>query len=123
MQSDLDARGCRYLDKFRKLALALPEMVETESFGHPWFRAGGPRGKMISVFGQQNGLWTVCFKTARGQQALFLQDPRFLKTPYLGHHGWVSLQLDPAKPDWQEVAELLSMSYRNNAPPKLRNKV
>lgn len=101
MQLALDARGKRYLDKFRKLAFALPEVVETESFGHPWFRAGGPGGKMISVFGQQDAHWGVCFKTAKSQQGIFLEDSRFKKTPYLGHHGWVSLNLDPVKPDWK----------------------
>ena len=52
MKIELDARGRRYLDGFRKLAFALPDVVETESFGHPWFRVGGAKGKMLSVFGQ-----------------------------------------------------------------------
>lgn len=123
MPLELDARGRRYLDKFRKLAFALPEVVETESFGHPWFRAGGTTGKMIAVFGQEEGHWTICFKATRREQGIFLEDSRFLKTPYIGQHGWVSLKLDPVKPDWEEVAELLAMSYRNNAPAKLKNRV
>jgi len=123
MHNELDARGTRYLEKFRKIAFALPEVVETESFGHPWFRAGGPDGKMISVFGQDGGQWTVCFKASKAEQGIFLEDPRFLKTPYIGQHGWVSLRLDNKKPNWDEVAELLKMSYRNNAPAKLRSKV
>ena len=120
MHLNLDARGRRYLERFRKIALALPEVVETEAFGHPWFRAGGPEGKMISVFGEQEGHWTVCFKASKAEQGIFLEDPRFRKTPYVGHHGWVSLLLDPKSPNWEEVAELLKMSCRNNAPAKLR---
>lgn len=123
MQVELDARGKRYLERFRKIALALPEVVETESFGHPWFRAGGEKGKMISVFGGQDGKWTVTFKASKTDQNMFLQDPRFIKTHYIGQHGWVTLTLDAKKPNWDEVTELLKMSYRNNAPAKLKNKV
>lgn len=121
MQLELDARGKRYLEQFRKIALALPEVVETESFGHPWFRAGGAKGKMISVFGGKDGQWTVTFKASKADQSMFLQDARFSRTHYIGQHGWVTLNLHRAKPDWGEVAELLKMSYRNNAPAKLRN--
>lgn len=120
MHIELDARGRRYLEKFRTIAFALPEVAETESFGHPWFRAGGPNGKLISVFGQEDGHWSLCFRASKAEQGIFLEDPRFVKTPYIGHHGWVSLKLPPAKPNWDEVAELLKMSYRNNAPAKLR---
>src|SRR5215212_1909408 len=105
MQVELDARGKRYLEQFRKIALALPEVVETESFGHPWFRAGGANGKMISVFGGQDGKWTLTFKASKADQGMFLEDPRFSKTHYIGQHGWVTLTLDNAKPNWDEVTE------------------
>ena len=123
MHLELDARGKRFLEKFRRIAFALPEVVETESFGHPWFRAGGANGKMISVFGNQDGQWSLTFKAGKAEQGIFLEDPRFMKTPYVGQHGWVTLRLDNAKPNWDEVTELLKMSYRNNAPAKLRSKV
>lgn len=119
MELKLDAQGRKYLDKFRRIALALPEVVETESFGHPWFRAGGAQGKMISVFGFEDGHYAVCFKVAKADMDLFLADPRYLKTPYVGKHGWISLKLDQTKPDWDEVREMLVTSYRNNAPKKL----
>jgi hypothetical protein len=121
MALELDARGRRYLERFRKIALALPEVVETESFGHPWFRAGGPKGKVIAVFGPEAGHWSVCFKVGKANMALFLADPRFVKTPYVGNHGWVSLLLDPKQPNWEEVAELLRTSYRNNAAKRFVN--
>jgi hypothetical protein len=119
MEVRLDARGRKYLDKVRRLALALPEVVETESFGHPWFRAGGPAGKMITVFGAEGGHWSICVKCGKADMGIFLADPRFVRTPYIGKHGWVSLKLDAAKPDWEEVRELLRMSYRSNAPARL----
>ena len=93
--------------------------METESFGHPWFRAGGPKGKAISVFALEDGHWSVTFKVAKSEVELFLSDPRFVRTPYVGRHGWISLKLDPVQPDWEEVAELLRTSYRNNASKRL----
>lgn len=123
MPLELDAKGKRYLDRFRKIAFALPEVVETESFGHPWFRAGGVKGKAISIFAGDGSHWTVTFKATKSDQGIFLEDPRFSKTAYVGQHGWVTLKLDNAKPNWDEVTELLKMSYRNNAPAKLRNRV
>jgi predicted DNA-binding protein (MmcQ/YjbR family) len=50
--------------------------------------------------------------------ALFLNDSRLIKTPYIGNHGWVSLELNEHT-NWEEVAELVKSSYRNNAPKKL----
>lgn len=123
MHIELDARGKKYLEQIRKIAFALPDVVETESFGHPWFRAGGVKGKMITVFGAEGDAWSVCFKAGKNNMSLFLSDPRFVKTPYIGNHGWVSLKLDAKKPDWEEVAELLRMSYRNNAAPKYVRKL
>lgn len=119
MGVELNAQGRRYLERVRRLVAKLPEVVETESFGHPWFRAGGVHGKMITVFGDIDGQWSLCFKAAKSEVALFLADPRFQKTPYIGQHGWVSLKLGPGAPDWDEIAALLEMSYRNNAPKAL----
>ncbi|HEU0119095.1 MAG TPA: MmcQ/YjbR family DNA-binding protein [Bryobacteraceae bacterium] len=123
MPLDLDDRGRRYLDRFRQIAFSLPEVIESESFGHPWFRIGGGKGKMVSVFGFHEGHWTISFKAGKTEQGIFLQDPRFFKTPYIGQHGWVTLKLPHVKPGWEEVAELLKMSYRNNAPSRLKSRV
>ena len=109
------------LERVRQIALALPEMVEGESFGEPWFRAGG---KVITVYGKEEDGWSLCFKCGKQDMGMFLEDPRFTRTPYVGKHGWVTLRLTAkTKPNWEEITELLKMSYRNNAPAKLRSKV
>jgi hypothetical protein len=110
----------KMLERARKTALALPEAVETEMFGHPTFRAGG---KMFTLFGFEKGRATLCFKVGKKDQSLFLEDERFFKTPYVGQHGWVSLDLMAAKLNWEEIGELMKLSYRNNAPKRLAGRV
>jgi hypothetical protein len=109
------------LERVRKILFTFPEMVESESFGQPWFRAGG---KMITVYEKRAGGWAMCFKCGKKDMGIFLEDARFTKAPYIGNHGWVMLTFEgKAKPNWEEITELLKMSYRNNAPPKLRGLV
>jgi len=66
----------------------------------------------------------MCFKCGKKDMGMFLEEPRFEKTNCIGQHGWMTLRFKgKAKPNWEEITELLKMSYRNNAPPKLRGKV
>ena len=56
-------------------------------------------------------------------QPLFLKDPRFFRTPYVGQHGWVSLRINAAPLHWPEVrglaADQLSLRQRGpHAPPR-----
>ena len=109
------------LERVRKIALALPEAEEHESFGEPWFRAGG---KVFTVYGREPNGWSLCFKCGKLQMGIFLEDPRFTQTPYVGRHGWVTLRFtDRETPNWEEITELLKMSYRNNAPARLKSRV
>lgn len=119
MELKLDEKGEKIFARFRKLALNLPEVVETTSFGHPWFRIGSATGKMLSAFGGENDDWTACFKVGKKDMSLFLDDPRFSRTSYIGQHGWVSLHFNRSKINWLEVEDLLKASFRNNAPKKL----
>jgi predicted DNA-binding protein (MmcQ/YjbR family) len=43
-------------------------------------------------------------------QPVFLEDPRFYRTPYVGQHGWVSLRAN-TKLDWDEIGGLVRGSY------------
>lgn len=119
-EQPLSPKQLKLLDRTRKIALQLPEAVETEMFGHPTFRAGG---KMFTLFGFEKDTATLCFKVGKKDMSLFLEDSRFSKTPYIGNHGWVSLDLYAGKLNWEEIEELMKLSYRNNAPKKLAAKV
>ena len=94
--------------KLRKICLALPEAVETNNFGHEWFRI---RKKPFCVFHGTKEAPAIAFKVAKTEQGIFLEDPRFYKTPYMGHNGWVSIHAN-GQLDWEEVEELVKGSYQ-----------
>ena len=109
--------GDEILVKLRAICLALPETKETFTWEHPNFRVGE---KIFCSYSDENGTRrNIGFKTGKEMQGVFLQDPRFYKPAYVGHHGWVGLNCDAAPLDWDEIAELVKQSYRLIAPKRL----
>jgi predicted DNA-binding protein (MmcQ/YjbR family) len=104
------------LPRLRRICLRLPGTLETTSWGHPTFKAGG---KTFCVIETYKGHVTLCFKLPAADAAAALSDARFFKSPYVGDKGWVSLIVERA-PDWAEVAEPALKSYCETAPDALR---
>lgn len=101
-----------YLSELREVALSFPEAVEVEAWGRPTFRAG----KIFSLFaGIESRPWGVIFKPDGDDRLALLDDERFYSPPYYGPSGWLTLDLDWAPVDWDEVDELLDASYRQIA--------
>lgn len=96
-----------HLDAIRSFCLDLPEAGEVQPFGDPIFTA---RGNWFAIYGEWKGDWSLSVRVEPGMKEVFLADPRFFRTPYLGHHNWVSLRVAPL-PDWEELHELLRASY------------
>jgi predicted DNA-binding protein (MmcQ/YjbR family) len=104
-----------HLDDVRRVCLALPEAVEIEAWGRPTFRAGA-KGKMFAIFeGDETRPYGLVFKPEPGERAALLQDEQFWSPAYYGPSGWLALDLTTGKPDWDEVAELVTGSYRQVA--------
>ncbi|HLJ49820.1 MAG TPA: MmcQ/YjbR family DNA-binding protein [Bryobacteraceae bacterium] len=99
----------KILTKLREICLALPGASETVTFGHPTFQAG--KMKTFAVLERYKGELSMSFKVGKSMQPVFLEDPRFFKTPYVGQHGWVSLRVN-GKLDWKEIAELARGSHQ-----------
>jgi len=78
------------------------------SFGHPTFKV---QGKTFAVFEEYKGGLSICIKVGKNLQGVFLADPRFYLTPYVGKHSWVSLKVYSAPLDWDEIDELLKGSH------------
>jgi hypothetical protein len=113
--SDIDpfksARAVAVIGKLRKLCLAYPEANEGSQFGHPVWRAGKKSFVMARYAGKQ---LTLCFWVGVDQQGLLTADPRYAIPPYIGHNGWIALDVTTAS-DWQEIAALALQSYRHFA--------
>ena len=107
------------LENVRNICLALPEAVELiDGFGHHTFKI---KGKSFVISGESETGFSLSFKSDRETQELLLQKEYFFKTPYIGHHGWVSIQ-NPAKENWDELTDLIQEAYLRAAPKRLVKK-
>ena len=102
-----------FLAELRDTCLALPEVVEVEAWGRPTFRAGK---KIFAVAtGTDEHPYAVVFKPDPAEAPALRADDRFYVPPYFGPSGWLALDFEAAKVDWDEVAELVDGSYRQVA--------
>jgi predicted DNA-binding protein (MmcQ/YjbR family) len=95
------------LTRLRKICMALPGAEEKKIFDHPTFRI---KGKMFCVYHGTADKPAIAVKVGKMEQGMFLEDPRFFKTPYIGQHGYISLPAT-GKLDWKELEELVKGSY------------
>lgn len=105
--------------KLRALSMALPEVVETVTWGHPTWLAGK---KAFVVIEPYKGEYAIAFKATVADQTALTMDPRFYVTPYAGKYGWTSLRLTE-RVDWQEVRALVESAYRLAAPKHMLAKL
>lgn len=106
------------LKKLRRVCLALPGAEESVSFGHPTFRVRG--GKIFAVLETYKGELGICVNVGKAMQGLFLADPRFFRTPYIGKFGWVTLRVNGARLNWTEIRDLVKGSFELAAPKPSR---
>jgi len=107
------------LEKLRNICLALPEAVEIiDGFGHNTFKING---KSFVISGESEKGFNLSLKSDRETQEILLQKEHFYKTPYIGHHGWVSIQ-NPAGENWDELTDLIHEAYLRAAPKRMVKK-
>lgn len=104
------------LERAREICLALPQAVEIiDGFGHNTFKING---KSFVISGESEKGFRLSFKSDRETQALLLQKEYFFKTPYIGQHGWVSIE-NPESENWDELGDLIQEAYLRAAPKRL----
>lgn len=76
--------------ELRKLCAKLPDSEEYVMVHHPAFRVGK---KPFAIVGMQSDgkRATVSVNLGTDEQAVLLADDRFVRTPYIGQHGWVTV--------------------------------
>ena len=104
-------RALSVLKSFRKLCLDLPAAHEERQFGHPVWQAGK---KTFAIVHHYGGRLTLCFWVGVDQQGLLTGDSRYQIPPYMGHNGWIALDVS-TDCDWEEVEALTLQSYRHFA--------
>ncbi len=72
-----------------------------------------------------DGIVSVCTRAFPGENKKLIEaHPRKFYLPaYVGPLGWVGLRLDRGKVDWAEVRALVTASYLQAAPKRLREVV
>jgi len=101
-------------DTVRKLALALPESTELETWGQPTFRV---RKKIFVMFSDaEREAWMK--STHDEQRALVQMDPEtFFVPPYVGPSGWIGVRFQTV--DREEMRELVTEAWRLTAPKRI----
>jgi len=101
---------------FRKLALSLPEVVESAHMHHPDFRVGG---KIFATLGYPDENWAVVKLTPDEQKRFIQSDPKafYPVKGAWGRRGNSNICLPGAKVDI--VRDALTAAWRNTAPKRL----
>ncbi len=107
----LAPRAQRVLAVMREVCLALPETSEGTQFGSPVWRAGK---RVFAIAYAWSGRLTAGFWVGIAQQGLYTADARFSIPPYMGHNGWIALDVSK-RCDRTEVVGLALHSYRHFA--------
>jgi predicted DNA-binding protein (MmcQ/YjbR family) len=113
------------LTRLGKLCLALPETARTARGGHADFRV---RGMVFAYFLDNHhgdGIVSVCCKSQLGEHIdrARREPKRFYLPAYIGARGWFGLRLDRGKINWNEVQNIVELSYRLVAPKTLVRKL
>ncbi len=112
----------RLIDRVRSLCLSLPEAFELEAWDHPTFRVGSGRGKMFCIAAEDGSSIRLKADPAE-REALLAQGEPFYMPAYVGAKGWLGINLDDPRTDWEEVAELIATGYCLIAPKRLARQV
>ena len=111
------------LRRVRELALGFPGAAEKVSHGRPQFFTT----KTFAVYGatvkgdHHSTRWSrsLQFLPDPDEHEALLGDSRIFVPAYWGPAGWLALDLTADEPDWDEVRELIDMSYRRTATRRL----
>ena len=102
--------------RFRRAALAFPEVAESAHHGHPNFRV---RKKIFATLGWPDGAWGMVKLTPEQQELLCRAEPDIFKPMPggWGRRGATNVRLAGA--DSATMRSALAMAWRNVAPKSL----
>ncbi|MGH3776557.1 MAG: MmcQ/YjbR family DNA-binding protein [Pseudonocardiaceae bacterium] len=108
------------LHRLRTVCLEFPEATEKQAWGDPTWRVRD------RIFAMQKGNYdggrpSLWLKAPAGAAEVLVSPDRdrFFVPPYVGQKGWIGVYLDGPDVDWDELADLITDSYRLIAPKRL----
>jgi predicted DNA-binding protein (MmcQ/YjbR family) len=108
------------IDGVRRIGAALLEVdQQRDGFGHTVFKV---RKKSFVMIGSGYGRGSLSIKSDLTTQDLLVQRGPWVRTPYIGQHGWITVWGDDPI-DWEEVDGLVRDAYRLAAPKRLLGKM
>ena len=108
-------RGRAVLARLRKLLMSWPEVHESPQFGRPAWKAGR-RTFAIALY--DGARLELSFWAGVLNQGLLTADGRCRIPAYLGHNGWIALDVSRTA-DWAEIGALALESYRHFASKRM----
>jgi predicted DNA-binding protein (MmcQ/YjbR family) len=102
------------LTRLRKICLSLPDTEETPTWGQPHFRVCG---KIFVGFGEHKKRTAITLKLPMALADMVIDEPHFSRAPYVGQHGWISLDVAGAT-DWRRIRSMVLESYGLIAPKR-----
>jgi predicted DNA-binding protein (MmcQ/YjbR family) len=114
------ARAQRLLKLMRKICLAWPETSEEVQFGYPVWKAGKKSFALAYFRGDalKAGFWTGVDR----QGLLTTADERFTIPMYMGHNGWIELDVTRSANE-AELRNLATDSYHHFANKRMLNQL
>jgi predicted DNA-binding protein (MmcQ/YjbR family) len=110
------AQGKRLLAALRKVCKPLAEVEEVvDGFGHTTFKVK-KKSFLIAGIGESGGT-NIAIKCDPTTQAHLIKRGPYYRTPYIGQHGWISVE-DPLKQDWKAIQELILDAHGSVAPKR-----
>jgi len=101
-------------------------VVEDQQFGSPVWRAGKKTFLWVhadrTVHADRKRRLQIYFWVGVSAQGLMTADPRFEIPAYLGHQGWIALDVTRSC-DWSHVRGLALGSYRHFALARMLKKL
>lgn len=117
-ERERSARELEFIKKVRAITRKLPEVESiVDGHSHTTFRIG--KKSFVIIGAGLDGQGSIFIKSDALTQAVLIKRGPYVRAPYIGQHGWVTLWSD-AKVDWDEVAELIADAYQAAAPKRLR---
>jgi hypothetical protein len=103
----------KYIERVRKICLALPDTQEKVSHGEPtWF----VKGRVFVMFSNNHhgdgNVAIVCNAPLGAQDSLTASEPKyFYRPPYVGGAGWIGIRVDKGL-SWKVVASFIAEAHR-----------